>query len=304
MSSIKRGNNVSVIIVTYNSEKRISRCLNSVIKASPKIPEIIVIDNNSDDKTLKILKSFRGIKVKSNKINVGFARAVNQAIRISRKSNHILLLNPDTYIQSDSIANLYRCLEKNHAHIAGGKTLKSKKQIYRSFVKTPTFWTVLFDYCNLRKICPGDYFHRVHYYLNEPFPRKDKLVDIVSGSFMLIKKEVFNEIGFFDEKFFMYLEDVDFCIRAMHANLKTIFCPHLAIFHEGGASSNNADKIHYLAWSKSRKYYVKKYFNHPALSFLYMILIFDDAIINIWRKIKEFLKKTNPACYNQNNVPS
>ncbi len=277
---------LSIIILTYNSETHISECLQSIIKETANNSEIIVIDNNSSDKTIKTLrkKKFK-LKIIQNHRNLGFSTGINIGIK-EAKREYVLIINPDTIIAPGAIKKLLECSKHYKAGIVGGKLLKKNKGIHGSFVRKPELLTGIFDFTNLRKIIPYDYFHNKHYYLNEKFPVKAREVDAVSGACMLIKKCIFNDIGYFDEKFFMYLEDVDFCIRAKQAGYKIIFCPNSNIFHEGGSSSANKDKINYAAWSSSRRYYFKKNFSTIENMIIQPLFVLDDVISTIWRKIR------------------
>ena len=111
-------------------------------------------------------------------------------------------------------------------------------------------------------------------------------VDAVSGGFMLIDKRVINKIGNLNENFFMYLEDIEYCNRARNEGFRVIYCPGAVIYHEGGASSRNKDKINFNAWLWSRKYFFWK--NNSLLTNLIIQPIFyiDDFVMKIWRKLR------------------
>lgn len=277
---------ITVIIPTYNSEEHIQKCLLSLKRSRITDMNIIVIDNNSKDQTVDRILKLKDIKLIKNKKNLGFARAVNMGIKKAKRKTDILLLNPDTILSGDSLIKLQKCFKTNKAGIVGGKIYGQKKILQRNFVRKPSLLTVIFDYTNLRKLVPGDYFHKHHYYLDKEYPREDLVVDVVSGAYMLISRKVIDTIGLFDENFFMYLEDIDFCIRSRKAGFNTYFCPHSVIFHEGGASSKNADKINHKAWSGSRKYFIKKYFSHYSIPLLYLLRA-DDFLTTVWMKIKK-----------------
>jgi len=278
-------NNISVVILTYNSEKHIGKCIQSLLCESNRIKEVIVVDNYSQDKTIEIVKKSKNTILISNKVNLGFAKGTNVGIKKS-KGDKILVLNPDTVISTGSIGKLLNCQTRLNADIVGGKLLKNNGSIHNSFVRKPDLLTGIFDFTNLRKIIPFDFFHKQHYYLHEKYPNKGIEVDAVSGAYMLVNREVFESIGLFDENFFMYLEDIDFCVRAKQSGLKVVFCPKSVILHEGGASSNNADKINHKAWSDSRKYYFSKHFSKVENMVIQKVFILDDNLTVLWRKIR------------------
>lgn len=277
--------NISVVILTYNSEKHIDGCIQSLLGEPNKIKEVIIVDNYSQDKTIEIVKKNKSIILISNKTNYGFAKGINIGIK-KTKGDKVLILNPDTVISTGSIDKLLDCQIHLGADIAGGKLLKNNGSVHNSFVRRPDLLTGIFDFTNLRKITPFDFLHKQHYYLHEKYPDRGIEVDAVSGAYMLVNRKVFENIGLFDEKFFMYLEDIDFCVRAKQSSFKVVFCPKSAILHEGGASSNNTDKINHKAWSNSRKYYFNKHFSKVENMVIQPIFVLDDNLTILWRKIR------------------
>lgn len=276
----------SVIILTYNSKGNIGKCLKSLENEKSLIEEVIVVDNRSTDTTLAEIKKSRIVtRLIVNERNTGFSKGVNKGIMQAR-GELVLILNPDTIIERGAFQQLFKCLRSTKADIIGGKALKTDGGIHNTYVREPGLLTGIFDFTNLRKIVPSDYFHKVHYYLNNEFPTEEKEVDAVSGAFMMVKRGVFEEIGLFDENFFMYLEDVDFCSRAKKKGFKVVFCPMARVIHVGGASSNNKDKINHMAWSNSRKYYFKKHFSKIQNTIVQPLFIIDDVLTRIWQRLK------------------
>ncbi len=279
---------LSVIILTYNNEKNIRTCITSLKKRLAEIDlgsEIIVVDNDSRDSTTNKLRGEKKIKLLRLYENTGFAKGINNGIKLA-KGDMFLILNPDTRLYKNALKNLYRCMVKSRAGIAGGLSYRQDKTIHGSYVRKPDLFTLLFDYSNLRKMVPWDMVHKRHYYHDMGAPRKQVYVDIVSGSFMMIDKKVINKIGYFDENFFMYLEDVDFCVRASDEGVKIAYCPKSKIFHEGGSSSKNKDRILHSAWDKSRRYYSKKHFSVLTNIFVQPVFALDNLLSETWRKIK------------------
>ncbi len=278
---------ISIIVLTYNSEKYIQGCLKSLSKEMDNQDELVVVDNCSQDSTIeKILElKIRKLKVIKNNHNYGFAKGINIGAKQS-VGKYLLFVNPDTLTKSNSIKILTKCLTNNKADIAGGKMYKTNKKLHGSYVRKPTLQTMLFDYTNLRKLIPYDYFHKVHYYLNEKKTAGDKVVDVVSGGFMLIKNNLFKDLGMFDESFFMYLEDTDLCVRAKEKRKKVIFCPHSEMVHFGGRSSPNRDRINHEAWFESRSNYAKKHLSVLENLILQPVFFTDRLVTTIWRKIR------------------
>lgn len=278
---------LSVVTLTFNNQKHIKKCLYSLKKSieySKLNAEVTVVDNDSTDKTSQILKKIKFINLHMQDNNSGFSKGINLGIRKS-KGKLILILNPDTIIKKDSIINLINCHLESKSGITGGKTIKKDGSAHGSYVREPNIFTLLFDYTNMRKLILGDMFHKRHYY-HELIPKETTSVDAVSGSYMLIDKKVISKIGYFDEKFFMYLEDVDFCLRAKKHGYRISYCSDSIITHIGGASSNNKDKINYSAWNSSRSYYTRKNFGLLTNAVIQPIFFIDEMISKIWRKIR------------------
>jgi len=294
----KNEREVGIVIVTFNNEKEIEDLLLSLSFQSAwehfVLDKILIIDNNSSDKTVsKILflkKSLgsirRKIKVIRNSENYGFAKGVNQGISLLN-SGIIILINPDVKLQKDTLRELIRCL--HFADIVGGKLIKTKKQsvatsqdIHGTFVRKPTFWTGVFEFTNIKKLWGNNPFYRKFYYLDEKNPYRPRYVDAVSGALMAFRRKVQKALDGFDENFFLYLEDVDFCIRAKKRGLKVFFCPKASAWHYGGASSKNQKgNIRYDAWVFSRRYFFKKHLSAFLFFLLNLLFYLDELIVQM-----------------------
>lgn len=305
MSSINLFSKIGIAIVTFNNEVEIKELLISLNSQTAwknfLLNKIVIVDNNSFDNTVsqilkvkKILKNIKGkIIVKKNAKNYGFAKGVNQAISMLHSEEIIILINPDIKLKKNTLLNLVLCLR--FADIVGGQLLKmqsisrtNKDKTHGTFVRKPTFWTAIFEFTNIKKLWKNNPFYRHFYYLNENNRLSPRYVDAVSGALMALSREVLKATGQFDENFFLYLEDVDFCIRAKEKGFRILFCPHATAWHYGGASSKEKrGNIRYDAWIYSRRYFFKKHLS--ALLFFVVNLLFylDELII----KIKNFIFK-------------
>lgn len=279
--------NLSIVIVTFNSEKHIKRCLECIEKdSSVPIKKIIVIDNNSTDSTVKIVKDIKkNISLIQNSKNLGFAKGVNQGIKYS-KSNYYLLLNPDAFIQKNSLLNLINCSEINNC-ICGGKTTDMAGNEQGDHFRLPNLLVGIFDFTNMRKLLISDYWHKYFYYKDQKRIVDCFEVGSVCGGFMMIPKSIIEKIGYFDESFFMYLEDLDFCLRAHKAKSKVIYCQKARAIHIGGASSNNSERSNLKAWYASRKRYFIKHFNFIDNLIIQPIFIIDELLISLKKRLYE-----------------
>lgn len=252
---------LSITIITYNSEKLIGPCLESIFKTTTSLDfEIIVIDNNSQDKTVNLInEKFPQARLIKNRENVGFARAINQGIKISQ-GEFVLFLNPDMRVLDEAIAASMEFLSQNEkAGILGGQLLYPKTlKIQVSFGRFPSFFTEFLYAFGLHKIFPCSRFISKNIFSGWKF-KKTRQVDWVGGGYMMVKKEVFDKIGLLDENFFMYLEDIDFCYRAKKAGYEIYYFPKAQVIHHHMASSKRDLSKPMIYEAKSLIYYFKKY---------------------------------------------
>lgn len=294
--------NLTIIIVTFNSEKNIDKCINSITNSEKKEINntIIIIDNHSKDKTVykikKIQKKNEKIYLIENKKNVGFARAVNQGISRDNGGEYVLLLNPDTVLEKKSLISLIKCAEENQSGICGGTTIDTHGNISGSYFRFPNLMVGLFDFTNLRKFNKKDKWHKYFYYQDTKHTNSTAYpVDVVTGGFMLINKSTIKKIGLLDESFFMYLEDVDYCIRAKKEGVKIFHTDKSKIMHIGGASSDNKDRVRHSSWLKSRKIYYAKHFGIFENIIIQPIFLLDDLLILTIKTLKNMNTQSKPG---------
>ncbi len=257
---------ISVIIVNYNVREFLEQCLNSVQRALHDIPsEIIVIDNASVDGSVPIIrKRFPQVILVENKENKGFSAANNQGLEIAR-GQFIVLLNPDTVVQEDTFIKLLEFFEKTpDASAATCKILNPDGTFSidcRHSIPTPltAFWKVI----GLSRLFPkSKIFGRYNLtYLdeNDLYP-----VEAISGSFMMMRREIVKKVGKLDEDFFMYCEDIDYCHRINKAGGKIYYVPSSQIIHYKGESTKKNNLDYVITFNRSlykfyKKHYQKKY---------------------------------------------
>jgi len=278
---------LDILIVTYNSEKFIRHLIADLSK-SKVVNKILIYDNNSDDQTRLIIEKHKTNKVVTifGKKNIGFGQAMNILVKNS-KTEYQILINPDTKLKNKAIEKIHKCAVKQKSDITGGAMIGEDGSVQRSFTRIPTSMTILFEFTNLKKIFPNNYWHKKFLYKDVSYPKHSLEVGSVSGGYMLIKKSSFELLGGFDENFFMYLEDIDICKRAHQNNMKVIYCPNSRIFHSGGESSKNKHRIHYDAWDEARLWYIKKNHKTPRLlSQILTLAIKGDILITRMRREK------------------
>lgn len=280
---------ISVITVTYNSSKKVRAFLKS-FAGNKLVKEIILIENNSSDslQTRKIVDQCKNIKsiptvtLYTKKFNDGFGKSCNYGAKKS-KGEYLLFINPDTNVKNNSLSVLLDHAVESGADLIGGKSLTYNGSNHLTVVRTPNLNIGLFEFSNLGKLFKTQRGHKDFYYLdNESIVsgNDDVQVDAVGGAYLMIRSKSFTKLNGFDESFFMYLEDVDICVRARQLGMRVVYCPHSTIKHIGGASSDNKYKIRHQAWFDSRKYYYKKHLG-----------FFSNLLIQPLYTIEEFLLK-------------
>lgn len=241
---------LSIIIISFNTERLTRECINSVLNKTKGITlEIIVVDNDSRDGSIKMLdamsRKYSQVKLIKNKGNLGFGLANNQGMKISR-GRYILLLNSDTKVLDNVLGEMISWMDKNpKAGIAScGLRFKDGKiqgtgGYFPTLPKVLTWMSFLDDLPLLGKLIKP--FHPMHGLSpldkNINFFKNKKQMDWLTGAFFIIRRQVFKEIGYFDKDYFMYVEEVDYCYRTKLKGWEIWYLPKWRIIHYGGASS-------------------------------------------------------------------
>jgi hypothetical protein len=261
---------LSIIIVSFNTKDLLKRCLASLTV----FPEVIVVDNGSTDGTVGMLKKIKGLKIKiiENKGNVGFAKAVNQGLR-QAKGEYLLLLNSDIFVKKDALVKLM-AFAKNQPQtgVVGGRLLNPDGSSQGSCFYLPTLTKVIKEFWFNGPSTLGKY---------TPAGNKPVEVEAVMGAVFLIPKKVLGKVGFLDERYFMYFEDLDYCRKVKQAGFRVYYLPAAEFIHEHGASGKSIPQQTHRWLVESSKVY------HGAAKY-YLI----TAIIWLgqkWQKI--FIKK-------------
>ena len=268
---------LSIIIVSYNSVKYIDDCINSIIKYhEPKKnkSEIIVVDNASTDGSVDLVKNkYTDVKLILNKSNLGFSAANNIGIKLSQ-SEYVLLCNSDCEIFKDSINNLISFMDKHQSvGISGPKIINSDGTIQLSCRRFPSFFDAGM-HSILEYIIPGNRFTR-KYKLADVNRKKPFEVDWVSGSFMIIRRKAMLDTGLLDEKYFMYVEDIDLCYQMWKKGWQVYYNPYSRVLHHVGGSTHESKTTASIRMQKSIfHFYWKNYRKTYRIIFLPLVLIF------------------------------
>ena len=274
---------VSIIIVNYNVEYFIKKCIESIKDTiSSSKYEIIVVDNNSTDNSLQILKNnFKKITIIENENNLGFSKAVNIGIKNS-SGKYIALINPDIFFVEDTLMILRKYLIENiDVGIVGCKVLNPDGTFQLSSRRSfPDIFSLFSKQVGLSMLFPNSKFFSKY---NQTYISLDEIqkTDSISGACMMFKRNIIRRIGYFDERFFLYFEDTDYCLRAINAGYFVIYNPQTQIIHYKRKSSINNKTVSMHHFDESFIKFYKKYKEKYRYNFLtYLIL----KIIVIFRK--------------------
>jgi GT2 family glycosyltransferase len=233
---------LSIIIVNWNTKELTKNCIDSVYKNTKNIKfEIILIDNDSTDRSVEEIQSiFPKLKIIENNQNSGFAKANNQGIRIA-KGNFILLLNSDTEILNNAIEKSLNYIRNNPEIGALGCKLLNIDGTSQPSAKinNSSIYGILFDKI-LRKFKVSNSLDNNYSSKVDSF-NEIKEVATIKGAFFLLRKKAINDVGLLDERFFMFAEENDLCLRLRKKGWKVIFYPYANIIHLGGGSTKNGN---------------------------------------------------------------
>ncbi|MCX7983452.1 MAG: glycosyltransferase [Bacteroidetes bacterium] len=290
-----RQKDVSVIIVNYNVKDFLQQTLLSLQKSLKNLSfEIIVIDNASDDGSAAMVRQkYPGVILIENTENVGFARANNQAFKRAR-GKYIFLLNPDTLVQENTVRVLYDFMESHpDAGAIGCKILNPDGSLQLSCRRSiPTPWVAFTKIIGLSSLFPRS---RIFGRYNLTFldPNETYIVEALSGSCMFVRREVYEHLGGFDETFYMYGEDLDFCYRIRKAGWNLYYVHTTQIVHYKGESTKRSSIDERKVFYEAMRIFVEKHFNFVPL--LVILLKISIAYISLTARILSLVRNYSVA---------
>jgi hypothetical protein len=252
---------LSICIVNYQARDYLNKCLRTIIANPPQGDyEIIVVDNGSTDGSLKMLQAdFPMVTVIENPANLGFTAPMNQALRCAT-GQFLLLLNPDTLIHPQSLDRLIAFMQEHpQVGICGPKVLNTDGSLQapcRRGESRP--WAVISYFLRLHRLFPGSRLFG-GYLLNYMDEDVTHEVAGVAGSCMLVRRQVVDQIGYLDERFFAYQEDADYCFQARRAGWQVYYLPTAQVTHFGGEGGSRVQPYRSIyAWHRSYWLYYRK----------------------------------------------
>jgi GT2 family glycosyltransferase len=269
---------ISIIIVNWNSGGQLYGCLNSIYNAKKEsfsLDRVIVIDNASTDGSLCGIEEIDlPLYIIRNSTNKGFAAACNQGAKMC-SSDYLLFLNPDTMLFEDSLIKPIEFMEDSKHKkigIVGIQLIDDKGGISRTCARFPSLKQFIIKILGLDLLFPKLFSS---HFMTEWDHKNDRFVDHVIGAFFLVRRELFEKLNGFDERFFVYLEDLDFSYRAKQLGYSCYYLTSAQAYHKGGGSSEKVKDIRLFYSLKSRILYGYKHFGRVSaviLTFLTLVI--------------------------------
>ena len=272
---------LSIVIPTYNAHEWIEQCLDSIGLHGPSGGyELLVVDDKSTDDTVAIVREkFPDVRLFSNEKNVGFGRTVNVGLRAS-SGKYILALNNDTWMHEGALDAMMAYLDQHSdAGIVGPKVLSgdgSLQQQCRRRIPTPT--AALLYFSGVAKLFPKN--PKVAGYLMTAADENQTTeVDAVSGACLMVRRAVLDQIHGFDEEYYLYGEDMDFCWRTKLAGWKVVYHPNAVITHFGGQGGTGKKRLYAtIEWQRAMWIFYRKH-RAPRVAFPERALVYSGIAL-------------------------
>ena len=288
---------LSVIILNYNVSAFLELCLQSVQKALVNIPsEIIVVDNDSkDDSCAMVRNKFPNVILIENKVNYGFPKGNNIGVEVAQ-GEYVCILNPDTVVAEDTFEKTLEFADKQTDLGAVGVKLVDGKGNFLPESKrgVPTPWVAFTKISGLYKIFPKhSWFNQ--YYAEQIPENENGAVDILVGAFMLMKTQLYQQVGGFDEDCFMYSDDIDLSYTLLKKGFQNYYFSDTTVIHYKGESTAKDGK-YMRRFREAMNFFYKKHFKKSSVFDVFMILgVYYFSIIKWWQANQ--LVKTTPEEY-------
>jgi GT2 family glycosyltransferase len=264
---------VSIIIVNWNGRQLLQECLDALRRVVTDLTfEIFVVDNASTDGSQGMIKQdFPEVKLIANSNNLGFAKANNQAIRVSQ-GRYVLLLNSDAFVHENTIDQIVAFMETHpEAGMAGCKLLNTDGTLQPSCTTFPTLFTELCIATGLDRLFPRNplfgKYQMTYWDFNDI-----REVDSIRGAFMLVRASAIKEVGLLDESYFMYSEEVDWCYQFKKKGWKIYYYPFVETIHVWGGSVGQVQMKMLIQLYRSQIDFFRKNYGKLSAFFLKLII--------------------------------
>lgn len=269
---------LSFIIPSWNTRELLRQCLNSIYKNRPNLSfEVWVIDNASTDGSVdEIPELFPEVKLVKNSKNLGYAGANNQAARSAEGAN-FLLLNSDTVIHLNAVDELFEYLS-THANVAavGPKLLNGDGSLQISASPGPSLGREFWRLFHLDHFIPIGHYPRSKFITSQPLS-----VEVLLGACIMVKKSVIDQIGLFDEEYFMYSEEVDLCERIRKKGWALHWLPGPEVTHFGGMSTRQDSERMFLELYRNKIKFFRKHRGEVQTE-IYRSIIWVSSLVRVF----------------------
>jgi len=269
---------ISTIIVNYNAGEFLRSCVDSLLNC-PLETEVIVVDNASTDESLDALAGLPNVQIIKNATNVGFATACNIGIRVA-SAPFLLFLNPDCFFEPDTLIRLLEAMRfVERVGMVGGLLVNpdgTEQAGGRRAIPTP--WRSFVRAFGLARF--ADRWPRLFFDFHlhkQPLPNHNIEVEAISGACMMVRREAIQDVGEWDERYFLHCEDLDWCMRFRQKGWKILFVPSARVTHALGVSSRS--RPIFVEWHKHKgmiRFY-RQFFRRQ-----YPALLMGLVIVGVW----------------------
>jgi N-acetylglucosaminyl-diphospho-decaprenol L-rhamnosyltransferase len=268
---------LSIIIVSWNVLDLLRACLRSIGEGRGGLEiEVIVVDSASEDGSSGMVRSeFPMVSLIARKDNVGFPRGNNLGLA-EAAGRYILLLNPDTEVIGDALTEMVQYMDA-HTDVgaAGGQLLNPDGSIQSSRRRFPSLATGVFESTWLQPIAPRRLLSR--YYAEDIDDEDTADVDWLVGACLIVRRNVVDQVGYLDEAYFMYSEELDWCRRIKASGWRIVYLPEAKFIHHIGKSSEQAVTERHINFQRAKLRYFRKFHGRPAAAFLRAVLLLNYA---------------------------
>lgn len=276
---------LDIVIVNWNAGDYLYECVSSIKNAVNNnfiLSNVVIVDNASIDRSLeKIDTNELPIKIIKNTENLGFAKASNQGAKGS-DADYLLMLNPDTRLYANSLSVPIEFMEKEenkNVGIIGIQIVNDKNEISRNCARFPTPISMIYNSLGLDKAFPKIFDS---HFLSEWNHKTNRVVDQVLGAFFMIRKTIYDRIRGYDERFFVYYEDLDLALRASKKAYFSYYLADAYIYHKGGGVTENVKAKRMFFNLQSKILFAQKHFNYRSFIIISLVVLMLEPISRIF----------------------
>ena len=276
---------LDIVVVNWNAGNKLLECLDSIrhsnIDTSVRLAKCVVVDNASTDSSVDLIRDLDlPLELILNTENKGFGFASNQGAKCV-SSKYILFLNPDVRLFPDSLAKSVSFMESDNdvqIGILGIQMIDQKGAIHRNVARFPSPASLFYQMLGIDRLLPRQF---PPHFMTDWTHLESRVVDQVPGSFFLVRRAVFDQLHGFDERFFMYFEDLDLAYRARKSGWVNYYLSNVRAFHHGGGTTDQVKALRLFYVLRSRLYYAAKHFGYSHALWIMII----SLTVEVWVRL-------------------